>query len=107
MLNINLNLIDQQKNTFNNLSIFCDILHLPNQNIYLIDSPFYYSNFIHYNINMQAIYFEDKLLAIISEKPINHHYIFFKDQNSAVFIKQFIISHLGHIQYNYPTFKPI
>ena len=56
---------------------------------------------------MQAIYFEDKLLAIISEKPINNHYIFFKDQNSAVFIKQFIISHLGHIQYNYPTFKPI
>lgn len=107
MLNINLELIDQQKEKFNNLSIFCDILHLPNRTILLTDSPFYYSNFIHYNINMQAIYFEEKLLAIISEKPLNNHYIFFKDQNSAVFIKQFIISYLGHIEYNYPTFKTI
>lgn len=103
MLNINFTLLDGKKEQFPDLSVFYKSLYLPIKNEKLEIPNFYSIDFIHNDIKMKAIYFKDKFLAVISEQPIQNQFIFFKNQDSAIFIKQNIISHLKHINYTYPT----
>lgn len=102
MTDINFQNSNNEKLTLNDISFFCNVLYLPHTTI-LLDydsSPFEYSIIEKDNKKMKTIYFKDYFVALFDEESKN---VLFKDQNAAILIKQFIISHLGHIHYLYPT----
>lgn len=107
MININTTELPTIKYEFSDLSMFCSILFLPKQQILIEKSPFSYNESNIDNLKFKFIYFQERFVAIITEQPINGNFIFFKNQDSAILVKQFIISYLGHIEYTYPTINLI